>query len=220
MALPRTTTVDQRAVLERLLRERREGYAALSRLIGKNAAYIQQFIKRGTPTKLDEEDRKTIAHYLGVSDAELGGDEGLSDSDGSFMRVFQFSVRASAGHGAINDSPTKLASMGFDPSFLRTLGVHGTSRLSIISVQGDSMMPTLADGDEILVNQGDAAEQLRDGIYVLGLDEALMVKRVALGSMGSVTILSDNTVYPEWRDCDLSTIRVIGRVIWAGRKVG
>ena len=48
---------DPRALLERLIRERREDYAGLSRLIGRNPAYVQQYIKRGTPRRLSEGDR-------------------------------------------------------------------------------------------------------------------------------------------------------------------
>lgn len=47
---------DGRAALERLIEERGEDYAGLSRLIGRNPAYVQQFIKRGTPRRLAEED--------------------------------------------------------------------------------------------------------------------------------------------------------------------
>jgi len=49
---------DGRAALARLITERGEDYAGLSRLIGRNAAYIQQFIKRGTPRRLAEPDRR------------------------------------------------------------------------------------------------------------------------------------------------------------------
>jgi phage repressor protein C with HTH and peptisase S24 domain len=34
-----------------------------------------------------------------------------------------------------------------------------------------------------------------------------------------VTIKSDNPAYPEWPHCDPSTLDVIGRVVWAGRRV-
>src|SRR4029079_4104983 len=70
---PRMSAIDQRRALERLIQDRHEDYAGLSRLIGRNAAYIQQFIKRGTPRKLDEEDRKTLARYFGVDESVLGG---------------------------------------------------------------------------------------------------------------------------------------------------
>jgi hypothetical protein len=76
---------DQRAALERLIRERGEDYASLSRLLGRNSAYIQQFIKRGTPRKLDEADRQTLARYFGVDDAELGGTASPLPSSGAGM---------------------------------------------------------------------------------------------------------------------------------------
>jgi phage repressor protein C with HTH and peptisase S24 domain len=83
--------------------------------------------------------------------------------------------------------------------------------------QGDSMSPSLSDFDDILVEQGIAIEQLRDGIYLLRRDDTLMVKRIALSPTGKhVTIKSDNPTCPEWRDCDLNSLQIIGRVIWAG----
>ena len=63
---------DGRTALARLIGERGEDYAGLSRLIGRNAAYIQQFIKRGTPRRLAEADRRILARYFGVAEAMLG----------------------------------------------------------------------------------------------------------------------------------------------------
>ena len=65
--------LDPREALARLLKERGEDFAGLSRLIGKNPAYIQQFIKRGTPKKLDPDDVRILAQFFDVSEAELGG---------------------------------------------------------------------------------------------------------------------------------------------------
>ena len=60
-----------------------------------------------------------------------------------------------------------------------------------------------------------------DGIYVLRADEALVVKRLALHPAGRrVTVQSDNPAYPDWPDCDIDDLQCIGRVIWAGRKIG
>jgi hypothetical protein len=47
--------MDPRSALQRLIEERGEDYSSLSRLIGRNAAYIQQYIKRGNPKKLGED---------------------------------------------------------------------------------------------------------------------------------------------------------------------
>ena len=38
---------DPRQVIERLCAERGEDFASLSRMLGKNSAYIQQFVRRG-----------------------------------------------------------------------------------------------------------------------------------------------------------------------------
>ena len=95
-----------------------------------------------------------------------------------------------------------------------------SASLSIIHVLGDSMEPTLSDGDEVLVDASDQGLRLRDGIYVLRADDALVVKRVTLKPGGrKITISSDNSAYPSWDDVDRSEIQVVGRVIWFGRAV-
>lgn len=44
----------------------------LSLRIGKNHAYMQQFITRGSPKKLSEEDRAVVSQMLGIPEVELG----------------------------------------------------------------------------------------------------------------------------------------------------
>ncbi len=211
--------VDQRAALERLIQERREDYAGLSRLIGRNSAYIQQFIKRGIPKRLDEKDRQTLARYFGVDEQVLGGPLSRAQHDG-LVPIPRLDVLASAGLGAFAGDETPRSHMAFDPTWLRQLSRSPSARLSMISVNGDSMAPTLADGDDILVDQSDSLSGLRDGIYVLRLEDLLMVKRIAVSpARGRVTIKSDNDAYPSWSDVELNDIQIIGRVVWAGRKV-
>jgi len=45
--------------------------AELSRKIGKNHAYLQQFIKRGVPSELPEKVRQPLASVLGVAESSL-----------------------------------------------------------------------------------------------------------------------------------------------------
>jgi phage repressor protein C with HTH and peptisase S24 domain len=91
----------------------------------------------------------------------------------------------------------------------------------VIQVAGDSMAPTLDDGDDILVDRGDAAASLRDGIYVLRLDGALNVKRLIVDrARRRVSVKSDNPAYTSWPTLDLERLDVIGRVVWAGRRLG
>jgi phage repressor protein C with HTH and peptisase S24 domain len=209
---------DPRVVLERLCAERGEDFASLSRVLKKNPAYIQQFVRRGVPKRLNEDDRRTLAQYFGISEALLGGPDIIRG--GELVSISRVPVRASAGPGAIPDNESGKPYFGFDERWLRTLTATASSGLSIIRVEGDSMAPTLNPGDDILVDSGDTLKGLRDGIYVLRVDDALLVKRLALHPVGSrVTVQSDNPAYPDWPDCSLAEIACVGRVIWAGRKI-
>lgn len=211
---------DPRAVLERLCADRGEDFAGLSRMLGRNPAYIQQFVRRGVPKRLGEAERRKLARYFSISEALLGG-PAEDEPVGGLVPVKRSPVRASAGPGAIPYDEAGKAYFAFDETWLKGLTSSPSGRLSIIRVEGDSMAPTLNAGDDILVDLGDCDSRLRDGIYVLRADDALVVKRLALHPAGSrVTVQSDNPAYPDWPDCDIDDLRCIGRVIWAGRKIG
>ena len=103
--------------------------------------------------------------------------------------------------------------------WIRTVATGRAEALSVIHVEGDSMLPTLTDGDQILVDTDDR-ERLRDGIYVLRADDSLLVKRLSVNpATRRLTIRSDNDAYPSWHECDPASISVIGRVIWVGRRI-
>ncbi|MDO7834207.1 S24 family peptidase [Sphingobium sp. HBC34] len=214
-----------RIALDRLIADRGENYADLSRLIGRNPAYIQQFIKRGTPRKLDEDDRRVLARYFGVPEAMLGG-AGAEGATASRLRAMpsvvavpRLALGASAGSGTLDEDERAAGVMAFDARWLRHLGVR-PQRVSIIRVDGESMAPTLSDGDDIMVDHDDAAERLRDGVYVLRLDGVLMVKRIAIGPLrGRFSVISDNPHYPDWTDIDPVLVDIVGRVVWTGRRL-
>jgi len=207
---------DARAVLERLIRERGEDCASLSRLIGRNPAYVQQFIKRGSPRRLAERDRERLARYFGVPETWLGADTARVAEAPKLLTVPVLDTAASAGPGAVGEDRRSAAGLGFSEEWLKRLRRSGGSEgLSVIGVRGDSMLPTLSDGDEILVDEADH-EPLREGIYVLRVDGALLVKRLVREDEGFV-VKSDN---PNAGPVDLSNgWAVIGRVLWAGRQL-
>ncbi len=215
---------DPRTALDRLLAERGIDYARISQVIGRNPAYIQQYIKRGSPRRLGEQDRARIAAYLGVSEAMLGGPVQRVATPArvrgpGMILVPKLAIGASAGAGASVDGEAVEGEVAFDPKWLRDLGADPRA-LSIIRVEGDSMAPTLDDGDDILVDGGDAAARLRDGIYVLRMDDVLMVKRVARApGQGRISVISDNPHYRSWDDLPMASVQLVGRVVWTGRRV-
>ncbi len=214
-------TSTPRQVLERLCAERGENFASLSRLIGRNDAYIQQYLRKGTPRLLKERERRTLARYFQIPESMLGGMPEDAEAElGELVPVARTAVRASAGPGAFAGEESARPYFAFDPRWLKSLTGSPSSKLSVIRVEGDSMAPTLSAGDDILVDLADGAERLRDGIYVLRVDGALLVKRLAIHPVGRrVTVQSDNPAYGDLPDCGLDEIECIGRVIWAGRRI-
>lgn len=214
---------DPRANLEELIRKNGHDFAAISKMLGKNPAYIQQYLRRGSPKKLDEDDRRRLAEFYGVEERLIGGPvvrgnrgAGSPVQDG-LLRIKQLQVGASAGAGSLVDDEFA-ESMGFGPKWLRRLGAD-PDNLSLIVVDGDSMNPTLGDGDDIMVDHSAAARPLRDGIYVLRMDDVLLVKRVAMAPSGKLSIRSDNPQYPDWDDVSAESVNIIGRVVWTGRRL-
>ena len=214
-------TSTPRQVLERLCAERGENFASLSRLIRRNPAYIQQYLRKGTPKQLRESERRTLAKYFQIPESMLGGlPDDLVAEYGELVPVMRVAVRASAGPGAVPDRESTRPYFAFEPRWLKSLTDSPAPKLSVIRVEGDSMAPTLNTGDDILVDLADGPDRLRDGIYVLRVDGALLVKRLAIHPVGRrVTVQSDNPAYGDLPDCGLDEIECIGRVIWAGRKI-
>ncbi|MFC0305272.1 hypothetical protein ACFSTI_19785 [Rhizorhabdus histidinilytica] len=69
-AIPCPDTV--RRTVVRLVRDQGLDLASVSRMIGRNDAYLQQFVKRGTPRRLPEQERLHLAIALNVDERELG----------------------------------------------------------------------------------------------------------------------------------------------------
>src|SRR3546814_7960170 len=91
------------------------------------------------------------------------------------ISVPRLSLGASAGGGTLDIEERATESVAIDCRWLQEIGVR-PPHVSIIRVDGESMSPTLSHGDEIMVDHSDSVGRLRDGIYVLRLDDVLLVK--------------------------------------------
>ncbi|SFP33587.1 S24 family peptidase [Sphingomonas rubra] len=182
--------------------------AALSAMIGRNAAYLQQFVTRGTPRALAEGDRRTLAAFFEVDEEVLGG----PPAPPAAIRVPRLDVAASAGPGALVDAEVELGADMLDPGLARRLGLKAGA-VAIIRVRGDSMEPGLMDGDHILVDTARRSPGAAGGVFVVRIDGALMVKRVRR-SGGTLVARSDN---PAASPVPNAPVEVVGRVVWAMR---
>lgn len=210
---------EARQNLDALIRDRRDSFDNVSRLIGRNAAYIQQYVRRGSPRRLAEQDRRRIARYFGVAEEVLGAPINTTAAvRDNLVSVRRYRLGASAGPGTLHEDDALAGAMQFDPQWLRSLGVKA-ERASLIRVEGDSMEPTLCDGDDILVDPDDAAARLRAGIYVIRHDGTLKVKRLALDGSGRIAILSDNAEHVDLHDVSLRDVDIVGRVVFTARRL-
>ncbi|AKQ42404.1 transcriptional regulator [Aurantiacibacter atlanticus] len=210
--------MDTRERLASAAREKGSSLASLSRMIGRNATYLQQYITKGSPRKLEEEDRRKLASFLGLEEAELGAPKEKSyspDPKRDFVDVPRLEVDVSAGPGAMPAQEQAFDAFRFSRRWLLEQGLDG-AELSVIRVIGDSMEPLLREGDEVLVDRRE--RPFRDGIHVVRLDDSLLVKRVASQGAGRFSLLSQNLAYPPIQ-VSADELRIIGRVVWKSGRV-
>jgi len=218
---PRLNLTGPRARLLELSQERGVSLAALSELLGRNPTYLQQFIRKGSPRKLEEQDRATLARFLGVGEEELRETQENSyvkapkRESGAWVEVPRLDLGASAGPGRVAGGEGAFDTFRFSRRWLTEQGLE-RAQLSAIRVEGDSMEPLLNDGDEILVDR--SPRPFRDGIHVVRFGDTLMVKRVASAGAGRVALLSQNLAYPPV-EVAADEVEVIGRVVWKGGRV-
>ncbi|MFV2029295.1 S24 family peptidase [Neisseria sp. S1] len=137
-----------------------------------------------------------------------------------FIFVPRYNIQAAAGHGQLVGNEKPEFSMAFRRYWIENYITRDIKNLSVISVKGDSMEGVLNDGDSILINHSETIP--RDGLYVLRINENLLVKRLQLMPGGIINVISANDAYPTF-EIHLSQINdeiaIIGRVEWFGRNI-
>ncbi|THD38015.1 MAG: LexA family transcriptional regulator [Sphingomonas sp.] len=205
--------MDAQATLAREAERRGTSLAALSRMIGRNPAYLQQFVKRGTPRRLDEGARRHLAAFFGVEESALGGPA----RDADMVAVRRIDAAASAGPGGLVEDDRAAGEERIDPRVAARLGVAPGS-LTMITARGDSMEPLIHDGDALFVDMSDRRLSSRPGLFVLRLDGALLVKRVARIGF-DLHIASDNPAAPVIAPVRADKAEIIGRVVRLARSL-
>ena len=200
-----------RQALDDLIREREETYAAVSRLLGRNTAYIQQYIKRGTPARLDQSDIAQLALHFDVPAKLLGGKESPSTPRRSVITVPVIEAKGLE----IAQERSRIV----DEAWLRRL-CNRPAGLAILPIAGEAMQPTLQNGDEVIIQRLRSHDALQDGLYAVRGSSETFVRRIALDpTKNRISVLTDHPAYPSWNGVQRKAINVVGRVIWIGSAV-
>ncbi len=138
--------------------------------------------------------------------------------DGDLVHLPIYEPKPSAGRGNHVHLEAAAGDLAFSKTYLRELGVVPQAGC-LLQVDGDSMEPALRNGELVLVDRGAAAKPFATGIWVFSIRDALSIKRVQALPSGQFRILSDNPAYePYTVDPEVDPFKLIGRVVWAGRR--
>ena len=132
------------------------------------------------------------------------------------VKISAYNVRASAGNGDHVNGEEVSGKVAFRRSWLERKGLNPAT-MAVVRARGDSMEPTVRDGDMLLVDRN-MARLAGDGIYLIERDNDLYCKRLQKRFDGGVTIMSDNARYePQQLSTEASAaLNVVGRVFWVG----
>ena len=162
-----------------------------------------------------------LASALGTTEQWIlfGGDKEVIND--SVISVPIIDVKASAGHGLMVFEEQIVKNIELDKDWLRS-NCHFScaNKLSVITASGDSMHPTIDNGDFLLVDEG--VNTIRTvSFYVAVVNDSLYVKRFQKTPRNTLLMISDNSAYERYElDPDRDDVRVIGKVIyhWHGEK--
>lgn len=135
------------------------------------------------------------------------------------QEIIRYEVSASAGSGMLVLSEASDRHLHISRNWIKKIIKPG-SKLGVIDVVGDSMWPTLLDGDLVVVDFNYSKHELTGGgLFVFSNGEDVFVKRVVLLPDGSLEIISDNDKYQKQTltsQADLDAINIHGKVVWVG----
>ena len=185
--------------------------AGLSRLLGKNHAYLHQYIWKGSPRALREKDLRTVL-------SALNGSLPLPETP-AHIRIPQYKFRAGMGGGGIISDETPEDHLALPRTYLEQLQLTSADLISI-EVEGDSMSPTLESGDRIMINRQDR-NPATGGVFAIHDSDALVVKRVEripATEPARLKLISDNPNHGTY-EVPADDTNILGRVVWYARKL-
>lgn len=216
-----------------------ERIAARMRKLGKSQSALARDVGVSQPTiaalisgdsqgskhlhKIARELETTVAFLLGETDDPEPGavvipSRELIAEQLNLDLVRELELGYSMGGGSVLDEYRQVGYRAFDRDWLRTIASGPIERLFVARAEGDSMQPTLLDGDSVLIDTSQQTIRQQDRIWALSYGDLGMIKRVRRLPGGSYSILSDNPTVPPI-DAHDEEMFVVGRVVWIGRRI-
>ena len=199
--------------------------------IGRNPAYLHQYLTRGYPSVLGFRDSETLAELLGC------GAEALRHKTVPPRKPVKRKPRASpppgaphcpipevaveAATGALDEVLARETARWYLPeAMLRHEGGANPDNLKILKVRGNSMEPEMREGDRVVVDTARRQPTIGE-LFVLTDGAGVVVKRVETVRETDpvrLRLLSANPDYAPYT-CLAEEARIIGKVLWTIKRV-
>lgn len=164
-------------------------------------------------------DRKEVLTLAGV-----GSDAGSILLPEEMARMLgmqlipEIDLTYSMGGGSVVEEFVEHRLVPFRADWLARLARGRSADIFLTRGQGDSMMPTILDEDDVLVNRAEQVINQQDRIWALGYGDLGMIKRVRRLPTGLFQLNSDNPAVSPI-EANEDELFVVGRVIWIGRRI-
>ena len=141
----------------------------------------------------------------------------LIDSTDKYWIKYYPTISVSAGGGAY-DAEDEYEQLDLPDFFVDIIGgKENLKNIEAINVTGDSMEPTLNNGNIIFIDKT-KQDVNKDGIYAFVNENGLFVKRIQRRVDGGLDVISDNKEYP-MQVVSKGGIDVLGKVVSSIGKV-
>ena len=119
--------------------------------------------------------------------------------------------------GTYSDGPVEVETHRFPRAWLEKITTTPAAALIIARGRGDSMQPTIQDGDMVMIDRDQRAIREQDAIWAMTIGDIAMIKRVRVRGE-RVIIQSDNDRVTA-DEAHHEEVNIVGRVIFIGRRV-
>ena len=207
-------------VVDQLCKGNKKAFAELT---GKSASHVYKICRGASRPSMAYcqhlyEEFRIDLNWLLTGEQSDAGSPVASPENSDLVYAPMFDVQASAGLGSDVQSEDIDDYFAFNKQWLsRQLGVS-SEQLAFVSIRGDSMEPTLFDGDQVLVDMS-ARTIKNQEVYLLQTEQGLMAKRLNFKQNDGIEVISDNAAYENWLlgNQELEHNPVVGKIIWCGR---
>lgn len=203
-------------IIHRIETLKREGqsYAATAKLIGVKPPTITRWMK-GDRSKLSLDIFLKCLDALDLHPHDLFS--GMAPDLQEYDFIPKVAAKLGCGSGSLQVEKNVKGLYAFRSDFLDMWGSH-KNKLVMFDATGDSMSPTIEDGDTILVTTSDELSPRTGELWAVGIDDELLIKRIER-KPGVLIFKSDNPSYSpiEIPLNDHTNIRLIGKALWLAR---